>query len=213
MERARRGAIDAALQRVLEGRASRRCGTSTASCSKLQQLALQRDKDVAAYQAVVQRAWTWRFERFAKTSRRRPSRRQATWRGSTDRWLAIANETLIEVHRSDEFLEAQRRMLRAASDCRLQEREIAEAWCEAAHMPTRTEVDELQRTVTELRREAARAAPRRRACRRASPSARGTPRPRASRAPRSAARTEEPRHDAPRPARTAAAQALAELDD
>ena len=44
-------------------------------------------------------------------------------------------------------------MLRAASDLQLQERRIAEAWCEAAHVPTRSEVDELQRTVTELRRE------------------------------------------------------------
>jgi hypothetical protein len=40
----------------------------------------------------------------------------------TDRWLEVANETLIEVHRSDEFVEAQRRMLRSASDYRLQER-------------------------------------------------------------------------------------------
>jgi hypothetical protein len=76
-----------------------------------------------------------------------------TWRGLTDRWLAVANDTLIEVHRSDEFVGAQRRMLRAASDLHLQERRIAEAWSEAAHLPTRTEVDELQRTVTELRRE------------------------------------------------------------
>jgi polyhydroxyalkanoate synthase subunit PhaE len=44
-------------------------------------------------------------------------------------------------------------MLRAASDRHLQERKMAEAWCEAAHVPTRTEVDELHRTVTELRRE------------------------------------------------------------
>jgi hypothetical protein len=44
-------------------------------------------------------------------------------------------------------------MLRSASDRHLQERQIAEAWCEAAHMPTRSEVDELQRLVVELRRE------------------------------------------------------------
>ena len=45
-----------------------------------------------------------------------------------DRWLAVANDTLIQVHRSDEFVDAQRRMLRAASDLHLQERRIAEAW-------------------------------------------------------------------------------------
>ncbi|SAL85407.1 Poly(R)-hydroxyalkanoic acid synthase subunit (PHA_synth_III_E) [Caballeronia terrestris] len=76
-----------------------------------------------------------------------------TWRGLTDRWLKVANETLIEAHRSEEFVEAQTGMLRAASDYRLRERALAESWCEAYHIPTRTEVDEIQRTVTELRRQ------------------------------------------------------------
>jgi hypothetical protein len=40
------------------------------------------------------------------------------------------------VHRSDEFVGAQRRMLRAASDLHLQERKLAEAWSEAVHLPT-----------------------------------------------------------------------------
>jgi hypothetical protein len=56
-------------------------------------------------------------------------------------------------HRSDEFVEAQSKMLRSASDYRLQERKIAEAWCDAIHIPTRSEMDEVQRTVTELRRQ------------------------------------------------------------
>jgi hypothetical protein len=60
---------------------------------------------------------------------------------------------LIETQRSEAFVEAQRKMLRSASDHRLQEQEIAEAWCEAFHVPTRTEMDEMQRTVTDLRRQ------------------------------------------------------------
>ena len=44
-------------------------------------------------------------------------------------------------------------MLRSASEYRLQERAIAELWCAAFHVPTRTEMDEMQRTVTELRRQ------------------------------------------------------------
>jgi polyhydroxyalkanoate synthesis regulator phasin len=74
-------------------------------------------------------------------------------RGMLDLWLATANKSLVEMHRSDQFLEAQRRMTRSSTEYRLAEREIAEAFCEMHHIPTRTEMDEVQRTVTELRRE------------------------------------------------------------
>jgi hypothetical protein len=148
------GLMDTALQRVLEGPRYATLWDLDRKLLELQKLRLQRDKEVAAYQAVMQRAWNMAFERFAKTfaAGSEPAAK-LTWRGLTDRWLAVANDTLIEVHRSDEFVGAQRRMLRAASDLHLQERKLAEAWSEAVHLPTRTEVDELQRTVTELRRE------------------------------------------------------------
>jgi poly[(R)-3-hydroxyalkanoate] polymerase subunit PhaE len=44
-------------------------------------------------------------------------------------------------------------MTRSATEYRLQEREIAEAFCAMHHIPTRTEMDEVQRAVYELRRE------------------------------------------------------------
>jgi polyhydroxyalkanoate synthesis regulator phasin len=44
-------------------------------------------------------------------------------------------------------------MTRSSTEYRLAEREIAEAFCEMHHIPTRTEMDEMQRVVTELRRE------------------------------------------------------------
>ena len=146
------GVLDASLQRVLEGPRYATLWDLDRPLLQLQKLTLQRDKDVAAYQAVVQKAWNLAFERFAKALSTEPQA-AGGWRALTDRWLAVANDTLIEAHRSDEFLQAQRRMLRSASDRHLQERKIAEAWCEAAHVPTRSEVDELQRQVTELRRE------------------------------------------------------------
>jgi polyhydroxyalkanoate synthase subunit PhaE len=148
------GVLDAALQRVLEGPRYATLWDHDRQLLELQRLTLERDKSIAAYQAVVQKAWAQAFQRFTKALSEDPQAAgQRTWRGLTDQWLAVANDTLIEVHRSDEFVEAQRHMLRAASDRHLQERKMAEAWCEAAHVPTRTEVDELHRTVTELRRE------------------------------------------------------------
>jgi hypothetical protein len=148
------GVLDAALQHVLEGPRYATLWDLDRKMLELQKLTLDRDRAVAAYQAVVQKGWNQAFQRFAKTLSAAPQHDGArTWRSLTDQWLAVANETLIEVHRSEEFVEAQRRMLRAASDRHLQERKIAEAWCEATHVPTRSEVDELQHRVVELRRE------------------------------------------------------------
>jgi len=148
------GVVDAALQRVLEGPRYAVLWDLDRQLLELQKLTLQRDKAVAAYQAVVQKAWNAAFERFTKALGSDPQTfAKLTWRGLADKWLAIANDTLIEVHRSEKFIEAQRHMLRAASDRHLQERKIAEAWCEAGHIPTRSEIDELQRHVVELRRE------------------------------------------------------------
>ena len=148
------GAVGLGLQRMLEGPRYATLWDLDRKLAELQQSTLQRNKDVAEYQAVLQKAWGSAFERFAKAVASTPrAADQLTWRRLTGEWLAIANETLVEVFRSEDFLEAQRRMLRSAADQRLQERKIAEAWCEAVQVPTRSEVDELQRLVIELRRE------------------------------------------------------------
>jgi hypothetical protein len=147
------GAFDAGLQHVIEGPKYANLWDLDRKIAELQQLSVKRDKAVLAYQAIVQRAWSAALERFMKTVSSGKADTPTTWRGLTDRWLKVANETLIEAHRSEEFVEAQTGMLRAASDYRLRERALAESWCEAYHIPTRTEVDEIQRTVTELRRQ------------------------------------------------------------
>lgn len=146
------GVFDAGLRHVLEGPKIATLWDLDRKLLELQQSAAERDKAVAAYQAIVQAAWNKAFERFAASA---PSGGEApsTWRGITDRWLSVANEVLIEERRSVAFIQAQTRMLRAASDHRLQERNIAEAWCEAFQVPTRTEMDEMQREVIELRRQ------------------------------------------------------------
>jgi polyhydroxyalkanoate synthase subunit PhaE len=148
------GPFDAGLQHVIEGPKYANLWDLDRKVAALQQLSIRRDKAVLAYQTIVQRAWSAALERFMKSmTSAKAADAPITWRGLTDRWLKVANETLIEAHRSEEFVEAQTRMLRAASDYRLRERALAEAWCEAYHNPTRTEVDEIQRTVTELRRQ------------------------------------------------------------
>jgi hypothetical protein len=119
----------------------------------LQKLWVERAKDVERYWEVVQGAWGKALERFMKAMNDTKGEPIGSGRAMLDLWLATANKALLEMHRSEEFLEAQRRMTRSSTEYRLAEREIAEAFCEVHHIPTRSEVDELQRTVTELRRE------------------------------------------------------------
>ena len=60
------GVVDAALQRVLEGPRYATLWDLDRQLLELQQLTLQRDKEVAAYQAVVQKAWNPAFQRFTE---------------------------------------------------------------------------------------------------------------------------------------------------
>jgi hypothetical protein len=147
------GAFDAALRQVLEGPKYATLFDLDRQLLVLRQLAAKRDQDIASYQAVMHKGWNTAFQRFSSNRPKAKEDGPPTWRGMADRWLSVVNDTLIEVHRSEEFIEAQRKMLRSASDYRLQEQKIAEAWCVAFHIPTRTEMDETQKTVVELRRQ------------------------------------------------------------
>ena len=98
-------------------------------------------------------AWQQAVERFIKQLSDPQAQRVESFRALIDRWVEVANDALLDVHRSAKFLDAQRRVTRSATEYRLLEREIAEAYCEAAHIPTRSEMDEMQRHLIELRRE------------------------------------------------------------
>jgi polyhydroxyalkanoate synthesis regulator phasin len=119
----------------------------------VQKLWVERARDVEHYWEVVQGAWNRALERFMKAVNDPGAPALKSGRQMIDVWLSSANNALVEMHRSKEFLEAQRRMTRSSAEYRLAEREIAEAFCEMHHIPTRTEMDEVQRTMTELRRE------------------------------------------------------------
>lgn len=117
-----------------------------------QKLWVERTKDAEDYAAVVRAAWNTAFERFMKALNDPKGPALTSGRALLDLWLETANAALVEMHRSKEFLEVQRRMTRSSAEYRLQEREIAEAFCEIHHMPTRTEMDEVQREIARLRR-------------------------------------------------------------
>lgn len=98
-----------------------------------------------------------------------------SWRKGLDLWFATANQCLLERQRSDEFLHSQKCLLRTALDYRLALRELGEEFCEALQIPGRGEVDDLARSVHELRREL-REAKRHESAPRTGPVARPAPR-------------------------------------
>jgi polyhydroxyalkanoate synthesis regulator phasin len=107
----------------------------------------------AEYQTVISSAWAQAFDRYVKSEADVPQNESIDLDEMMQRWLKVANESLIEAQRSDEFLAAQRKLFKTNTQYKLKQREIIEAWCEAYTMPTRSEVDDLHRMVYELRRE------------------------------------------------------------
>src|SRR5260221_14796413 len=75
----------------------------------VQKLYSDRAKDGEKYWEVVQGAWNRAFERFMKALNDPKGTPIRTGREMLDLWLATANGALVEMHRSKEFLEAQRR--------------------------------------------------------------------------------------------------------
>src|SRR6185503_9195176 len=76
-----------------------------------------------------------------------------SWRAVLALWVETANEVLLETQRSEAFLTTQRDLMKASSELRLAQQELAEFYSEMFGYPTRTELDDVHRTVTELRRE------------------------------------------------------------
>jgi polyhydroxyalkanoate synthesis regulator phasin len=107
----------------------------------------------AEYQTVIATAWGQAFDRFLKEEADEPQVESIDLDRMMQRWLKVANESLIQAQRSDEFLAAQRKLFKTNTQYKLKQREIIEAWCEAYTMPTRSEVDDLHLMVYQLRRE------------------------------------------------------------
>ena len=147
------GRFDLALERLTEGPTYATLWDLDRKLLNAQKLWLKRSEGIAVYQAIVQAAWRRAIQRFVDALNDPKAPPLKSGREFLDLWIATANACLLEMHRSDEFLQAQRTMTRSATEYRLQEREIAEAFCAMHHIPTRTEMDEVQHAVYELRRE------------------------------------------------------------
>jgi HAMP domain-containing protein len=112
-----------------------------------------------AYRALVARAWTTAQQRLlarsAKAQAAPPPKGSpdVDWRANLDAGLSELNGALLELMRSDEYLKAQRQLMSAGMDMRDQLRHVGEDMAELFQLPGRTEVDDLTRSVADMRRE------------------------------------------------------------
>jgi hypothetical protein len=108
------------------------------------------------HQMVMTSAWARAANAFTKrlgASSEAEQRRPASWRALMAIWIEVANDELIATQRSETYLISQRNLLKASTDLRLAQQEIAAFYGEMFGLPTRAEIDDVHKTVTDLRRE------------------------------------------------------------
>jgi hypothetical protein len=104
---------------------------------------------------LVMEAWSKAADEFASKLNERIAQGKSldTRADTVNLWVEIANRHLMEAQRSAPFLETQRKLLHASSDLRIAQQDIGDFYSELLGMPTRAEIDDLSKTVAELKRE------------------------------------------------------------
>ena len=142
------------IRRLTEGPRFADLGAIERRMAKVLELWLQVQQAARSYEAVVAGAWAEANQRFTAEFNRLAAAGEAPQqpKDALRLWLDIANRTLLETHRSERFLTAQGELLRHGMDFLLGERELIEGLVEPAGLPTRSEIDEVHRSVQELKR-------------------------------------------------------------
>ena len=112
------------------------------------------------YRAVMGAAWLAAFKRFTEelTQDRGPrdsgtSDGLPTWEAIQARWQEAAGAELAAAQRAEDFLAAQRDLIRARLDCSALLRERIERIAGMLGLPARAELDDLHQAVHDLKRE------------------------------------------------------------
>lgn len=107
------------------------------------------------HNAVLLEAWMKAGHAFTEelTGRTRAEGRMPDGKAVQALWIETANRVLLEAQRSQPFLQTQAATIRAGTEMRLAQTEAAEHWADGLGLPTRTELDDVHRALTTLRRE------------------------------------------------------------
>jgi hypothetical protein len=100
---------------------------------------------------VVLEAWLQAARQFSEQLAHKTESLDA--KAALTQWTETANQQLLETQRSEPFLQTQAALIRATTELRLAQQELVEHFGKQYGFPTRTELDDVHRTLTELRRE------------------------------------------------------------
>jgi hypothetical protein len=110
---------------------------------------------LTAYNAVTAAPWNEVSKRFvdAMSAMASEGKPVPNWREAFAKWSEISNEELIRNQRTEGFLQAQKELLQAGLKLRNRQDEVAEAASAMFGLPSRKDIDDVTRQLTELRRE------------------------------------------------------------
>jgi hypothetical protein len=149
------GGLDSVIARMADGVQLADLWTAEREQARLAHTWGELRRRALEHNAVVLEAWMRAGRAFSQAlaDHIRTHGQSPAGRAILDLWTSTANEILIGTQRSDKFLESQAAMLRVSAELRLAQRRLAEQAAEQFDMPTRTELDDVHRAMTELRRE------------------------------------------------------------
>jgi hypothetical protein len=112
-------------------------------------------RKLAAYNVIAGRPWMRAAELYRSTVSSAPGEaaEEEGWRDRLGAWNTVVNDELIRNQRSEDFLAAQKELLRAATEFRARQTEINETITKIVGLPTQRDFDDVTRQLTELRRE------------------------------------------------------------
>ena len=149
------GGMDEALQGMAEGpRLSDLWNTERKVLDVFNSWTALRRRSIE-HNTVMLEAWMRAAGSFAKTLNEKADRKETvgSWRELLALWVETANAALLETQRSEKYLQSQREILKASTDLRLAQQVLTAFYSEVFGYPTRAELDDVYRIVTELRRQ------------------------------------------------------------
>ena len=148
------GELDEMLQRVAEGpRFADLWETERTFAPVFQAWLLLRQRSLE-HTTVVLEAWLKTATTFSEQIAALKAKGQhKTAKEMLVLWVDLASQRHLETQGSERFMQSQSALLKASTDLRLAQREVTEYYGQMFGFPTRTELDDVHRTVTELKRE------------------------------------------------------------
>jgi class III poly(R)-hydroxyalkanoic acid synthase PhaE subunit len=107
------------------------------------------------YQLVLLDVWARAFEELIRelASSEEKGKTVQNWQQFLQLWSSLFDRVFAETFRSEDTLQIQGKFLNAAMTYRLQQQKLVEVLLKMYDLPSRSEVDEVHRTIYELRKE------------------------------------------------------------